>query len=77
MIQDDPIFLVSDQEMSSNELVLQDENSTQNVEIEETRASDTDEGAFQQCVVNEGMIVSSDNSVCAKVSTDSVIYADD
>lgn len=47
------------------------------MEIEETKVSDTDESVFQQCVINEGVVMCGDNAVCTNLPSDSVIFGDD
>lgn len=56
---------------------MQDENSVENMEIEEVKVNDAEDGVFQQCVVNEGIVMCGDSAICTKVSSDSVIYSDD
>lgn len=56
---------------------MQDENSVQDEELDETKVNYAEEGIFQQCVINEGVVMCSDNAICTKVPSDSVIYSDD
>lgn len=62
---------------NANELVEHDETSDLNAETDATKIRDVDESIFQQCAVNEGIVMCDEEMACTQNASDAVIYSDD